>query len=204
MSSMNKWLFVIVLAVGCGGRGGLAGSVTIAYKEPPAARVEQIKPRAGFIWVKGHWYFKDKDWKWIAGRYEADRPGYAWEDGRWEQRGTAWHWIEGHWGAGATVVARVGPEAPRPNVAPAPPVHAHPIYPTVAPPPVRVESPGGPPSAELAWVPGNWEWKSGQWAWNNGHWERKHPDMVWVRGRWELQGNYYVWIEGRWEKPGHR
>jgi hypothetical protein len=96
-------------------------------------------------------------------------------------------------------VSRVEAETPRPTATVV--VKAHPIYPTVAPPPVRGESPGSPPQPDFAWIPGNWEWRAGQWAWNNGHWEHKHADMVWVRGRWELQGNYFVWIDGRWDKP---
>jgi WXXGXW repeat (2 copies) len=191
---------LLLLAIGCGGRGNVAGTATIIYREPPAAQVEQVSSRPGFVWVKGHWDYRQNGWKWISGRWERDRPGYVWEEGRWEQRGNAWHWIEGHWGTGSRV-ARVEPETPKATAAPV--TKAHPIYPTVAPPPVRVESPGSAPQADFVWIPGNWEWRTGQWSWNTGHWEHKHPDMVWVRGRWELQGNYFVWVEGRWEKPRH-
>ena len=78
-------------------------------------------------------------------------------------------------------------------------VQVNPMYPTAAPPPVRVESYGAP-RAGFVWIAGRWNWLNGRWEWVAGHWERERANMSWVPGRWELQGNYYVWIEGRWDQ----
>jgi hypothetical protein len=72
------------------------------------------------------------------------------------------------------------------------------MYPTAAPPPVRVENYGGA-RAGMVWLAGRWNWQNGQWAWLDGHWERERANARWVEGRWELQGNYYVWVDGRWD-----
>ena len=192
------------------------------YQEPPQeaqVEVQASEARPGFVWIRGRWNWQSGQWTWLGGHWERERAGYAWSAGRWEHRGNRYVWVEGSWVTSSqptvvttTVVAPPpGPEVRdhREPVVVAPPpgpeVRDHrggatvviTAYPTAAPPPPQVESPGE--KAGFVWVTGRWDWKNGQWAWMNGHWERPRANMVWVAGRWELQGDRYVWVEGKWE-----
>jgi hypothetical protein len=199
------------IATGCVARGsGYVGVQTtpVVYQEPPAPQVETHVSRPGSIWVRGRWDWQNGQWQWVDGRWETDRAGYAWSDGRWERRGNSWHWIEGTWSASANVNVNNGgnPNGWQPNTqgpanGGAPPATGGGMYPTVAPPPVRVENYGAA-KPNYIWVAGRWDWRAGNWAWVDGHWERERANMQWIAGRWELQGNYYVWVEGRWDRAG--
>jgi hypothetical protein len=191
---MQRLALAAVIAVGCGA-AGTAQLATVVYKEPPAPRDEHPGERAGAVWVKGHWVLRDKDWTWSGGSWEAERPGQTWEPGRWEQRGNSWHWIDGRWIVAGLPAVAVAARA-EVNVTRAP---VHSIYPTTAPPPSRVESPGrGNPGT--VWIAGNWDWLDGKWEWVTGHWEPEKPSLGWIPTRWELQGSYYVKIAGHWER----
>lgn len=199
----------------------------VVYQEPPAPQVETVSARPGFVWVRGRWDWQNGQWAWVGGHWERERVGYAWTEGRWERRGNSWHWIEGSWSTSTNVSVNDGnatgwqPSNQGPangGAAPANPGNgtgwqpsnqgpanggAAPagggMYPTVAPPPARVENYGAP-RANFLWVAGRWDWRNGSWTWVDGHWERERANMQWFPGRWELQGNYYVWIEGRWDR----
>jgi hypothetical protein len=64
---------------------------------PPAPRDERVQPRAGFVWARGHYEWRNNAYTWIPGHWERARAGHRWNDGRWEQRGSAWIWVEGGW-----------------------------------------------------------------------------------------------------------
>lgn len=170
---------------------------------PPKPRYVTVQPRAGYVWVRGHWEYTGARWVWMDGRWEREQRGKRWEPGHWERRGNRHHWVAGHWvtvSAGGGVVR--DHRNNRPDPAPtghvrdhrAPPVAA---YPTQAPPPPQAENQAA--RAGYIWVSGRWDWKGGKWAWTAGHWERAKANHNWVTGRWEHKGDRYVWVEGRWE-----
>lgn len=68
-----------------------------AQSAPPAYREERWAPRAGFIWVKGHYEWRGGEWAWIPGHYERERAGYRYVEPRYEQRNGAWVTIGGTW-----------------------------------------------------------------------------------------------------------
>ena len=68
-----------------------------ARAAPPAPRDEHVQPRAGFVWARGHYEWRNNAYAWIPGHWERARAGHRWNDGRWEQRGNAWVWVEGGW-----------------------------------------------------------------------------------------------------------
>lgn len=92
-------LAIVFGAAACAAQatGTLSVSTGMAYSQPPEPLEERVVERPGFIWIKGHWDWRDNQWAWAAGRWEPDRAGYTWHEGRWERRGDAWHWIEGRW-----------------------------------------------------------------------------------------------------------
>lgn len=210
-----------IAAPACTVRGsGYVGVQTtpVVYQEPPAPQVETVSARPGYVWLRGRWDWQNGQWMWIGGHWERERSGYAYSDGRWERRGNSWHWIEGNWQV-TTVTTSTTTNDPYPNGGTDPnwvpnttgPANSRSpagsttvtvsggMYPTQAPPPVRVENYGAPRTGFL-WVSGRWDWRNGNWAWIDGHWERERANMMWYPGRWELQGNYYVWVEGRWDR----
>jgi hypothetical protein len=79
--------------------------------------------------------------------------------------------------AGAQVVVRLGPPAPR--------------YERVPPPP--------PEHRGWVWQPGYHRWDGGQYVWVPGTYaEPIHPGARWVPGHWNHRGGGYVWVEGHW------
>jgi hypothetical protein len=64
---------------------------------PPATRVEQVNPRVGFVWIAGHWEWRESGWVWFGGRWEAERANMRWAPGRYEVRGNVSVWVEGRW-----------------------------------------------------------------------------------------------------------
>lgn len=94
--------------VGSGGGGGRSEtkSVTIGSGgsgiagidlELPSPRIESVAPRAGYIWIGGHWRWSGSSWQWVGGRWEAERPGMRWVPGTYEIRGGVHVWVEGRW-----------------------------------------------------------------------------------------------------------
>src|SRR5262245_58641872 len=63
------------------------GVVLRPTEAPPPPREERMAPRPGFVFIGGHWDWKDGKWAWVAGRFEKERAGKKWRPHRWEQRG---------------------------------------------------------------------------------------------------------------------
>jgi len=74
--------------------------VEYAMRRPPAERVEVIPaaPAAGYVWVKGHWGWRQNDYEWIAGHWAMpDRAFRDWVPGEWRHDRYGWFYVEGHW-----------------------------------------------------------------------------------------------------------
>ena len=70
----------------------------------------------------------------------------------------------------------------------------------VAPPPVRVEEYGPPPSPGYIWLGGYWRWEGGRHVWVAGHYERPHPHERWVPHHWVHERDGWFLAEGHWER----
>ncbi len=71
---------------------------TVVRSAPPAPRVEVAPPpRAGYVWVAGHWRWAHGGYVWEPGHWQVERVGYHWVPGHWAARGPGWVWVEGHW-----------------------------------------------------------------------------------------------------------
>jgi hypothetical protein len=138
---------------------------------PPALREEVIAARPGFIFVRGRWDWRNGSWEWLPGHWERAREGKKWREARWELREGRYVLVEGEW-------------------------FDVPLYPTAAPPELRIENPIARPG--FMWVRGRWTWRDGEWAWLDGHWERERFGHRWIEGRWEPREGRYVWVEGNW------
>jgi hypothetical protein len=65
---------------------------------PPAPPAEAYPaPKAGYVWVRGHYTWNGSAYSWTPGHWERQRGQQRWVDGRWENQGNDWIWIEGRW-----------------------------------------------------------------------------------------------------------
>lgn len=222
-------LFALAIALGgsaCMVRGSghlsaqSSGTAHVVYQEPPAARVEAVSPRPGYVWVRGRWDWRGGQWAWIDGHWERERAGHVWSEGRWERRGNSWHWIEGRWSSGGAVHAG-GPQydtsdAPGGTVVTggAQP-HGHgggtvvvqggvdtsnasggTVVTGGANPMYPTQAPPPPRTESYGARRAGFVWVAGRWDWRNGQW-------MWVDGHWERERANQVWIPGRWELQGN-
>ncbi|HEX4417229.1 MAG TPA: IPT/TIG domain-containing protein [Kofleriaceae bacterium] len=67
------------------------------HAAPPPLREERIAARAGFVFVRGRWDWRNGNWAWIDGHWERERAGKQWREARWEQRDGAFVLIDGDW-----------------------------------------------------------------------------------------------------------
>ncbi|MBA3819251.1 MAG: YXWGXW repeat-containing protein [Deltaproteobacteria bacterium] len=169
------------------------------------------RERAGYAWSEGRWERRGSSWHWVEGRWSAGGGGYVGgtvhdtsnsSGGTVVTSGSQPHGHQGQHQGGGAVVVQGGVDVSNSSGGVQVTGGSNPVYPTQAPPPVRVETYN--PKAGMLWVTGRWDWRNGQYVWIDGHWERERAAEVWTTGRWELQGNYYVWIEGRWSPRGQR
>ena len=78
-----------------------AGVFVDAPKEqgapPPPPAEDPGRERKGYLWVKGHWEWRDGDYEWVPGHWERMRAGKTWTEGRWDNTSGKWTWVPGHW-----------------------------------------------------------------------------------------------------------
>ena len=180
-----------MVAPSCVVRARVRPAVVVVDEAPPEPTYETVRPRAGYVWVRGHWQMRNNRWKWKRGHWVRARSGHVWQAGHWERRGGRHHWVAGRWVAGSA------PAAPGPRVRDHRAQPAPAAYPTTPPPAPRYTRPA--PRNGYVWVRGRYDWK-GRWVWTAGHWQRAKAQHTWTPGHWEKRGNRYVWVKGRWVK----
>jgi len=96
-------LFATLLAAGTmlGSATAFAVPAVVVDVAPPAPRAEVVPaPRAGRVWVEGHYQWRGGEYAWVPGHWMGARNGMHWEQARWEQRDGQWVFMEGHWARG--------------------------------------------------------------------------------------------------------
>jgi hypothetical protein len=160
---------------------------------PPAVRVEASPPApaAGYIWIPGHWVWRDNQHVWAVGHWvQPPGGGYVWEPARWVAENGAWSFYEGHW---RLTVAPAQTEVYQPPVAP-----AQPVVVDTAPPVPIVEVRPAAPSPTHVWIPGYWHWHGNRHFWVYGRWSAPHVGHVWEPHHWERDGVRWRFVWGRW------
>lgn len=65
---------------------------------PPPPRVEVVPPpRAGYVWVPGHWEWRGNHHVWIGGNWLRARPGYVYHAPEWRRAQGRWVYAAGRW-----------------------------------------------------------------------------------------------------------
>ena len=97
----KKMLVAAMLAASLGALSVPTYAAIIVGAAPPALRVEVVPaPRRGYLWVNGHWDWRNGRHQWVAGTWVRERHGYAYNPSRWEERDGRWHLDRGGWRRG--------------------------------------------------------------------------------------------------------
>lgn len=94
---MKHWVTIVLLVV-------MAGYCLPLLADnppgPPPADKSEIRPASpgpDFIWVPGHWVWKNHQWDWLPGHWQKVRSGYTWVPAHWVKRGRRWVYVPGRW-----------------------------------------------------------------------------------------------------------
>lgn len=84
------------------------------HEAPPPPREEKAGARAGFVYARGRWDWRDGKWQWVDGHWERERAGKQWREARWEQKDGAWALVDGDWVDVGTASPPIMPTEPGP------------------------------------------------------------------------------------------
>lgn len=96
---------IVLAAMVAASLGGVATSVTAAnvvvQVAPPALRHEVMPaPRRGYVWVAGHWEWRNNRHQWVNGTWIRERRGYMYNQPTWVERDGRWNMNRGGWRRG--------------------------------------------------------------------------------------------------------
>ena len=75
-----------------------AASATVVRIAPPPERDEVVpEPRNGYVWVAGHWDWRNRRHEWVRGAWLRERQGYAYQQPAWVERDGRWAMERGRW-----------------------------------------------------------------------------------------------------------
>ena len=97
----TKLVLAATLAASMAGVAVPAVAAIIVQVAPPAMRVEVAPPpRQGYLWIDGHWDWRNNRHQWVGGTWMRERHGYNYNPSRWEERDGRWHLDRGGWRRG--------------------------------------------------------------------------------------------------------
>lgn len=64
---------------------------------PPAAPLERVRARRGYVFVAGNYQYQAGRWTWIPGHYERKLANQQYRNGSWTQQGDRFVWNAGGW-----------------------------------------------------------------------------------------------------------
>jgi len=72
----------------------------IVMAAPPVAQADVVvaQPSPDYLWVPGHWTWRDSRYEWMAGHWEIPPHANAvWVGPRWDPEGGGYRFYEGYW-----------------------------------------------------------------------------------------------------------
>lgn len=98
---IKKVLVAAMLAASLGTIATQAAAEIVVRVAPPSPRSEAVPaPRAGRIWVAGHWEWRNRQHQWVAGTWIRERRGYQYSQPAWNERDGRWYMTRGNWRRG--------------------------------------------------------------------------------------------------------
>ena len=78
-----------------------ASAAIIVQVAPPPPRTEVVpSPRRGYVWVAGHWGWRNQHHQWVKGTWIRERRGYQYNQPAWVEHDGRWHMESGSWRRG--------------------------------------------------------------------------------------------------------
>jgi hypothetical protein len=76
-----------------------AGQVVVPDQPPPnRAETPGKPPGPEYTWVSGYYTYRNGQWIWVSGHWDAPpRIGATWIEGHWHRTTGGWIWTPGHW-----------------------------------------------------------------------------------------------------------
>jgi hypothetical protein len=71
--------------------------VTRPRQPPPPPPPEPVQRRDGWVWVGGHYEWRQGEYVWVGGHMVRERRGHVWHEGRWRRHGHVYRWHDGRW-----------------------------------------------------------------------------------------------------------
>ena len=98
LSSFARFLPLLAGAVLISGCVYPARTVVVAGPPPPPpGEYIPASPGPGYVWIHGHYLWRNGQYVWAPGHYAVRRGGAVWVEGRYENRPEGYVWVEGHW-----------------------------------------------------------------------------------------------------------
>lgn len=73
---------------------------TVVVQAPPVHTVDPVlaRPSPDYIWVPGHWTWRDSQYEWMTGHWEIPpSTNSIWIQPRWEPESGGYRFYEGYW-----------------------------------------------------------------------------------------------------------
>ena len=98
-STRNSLILAAVLAGALSAAPASAARVYVKVAPPaPIAEIRVVAPGPGYAWVGGFHRWDGKAYVWVPGRWALPpRAGGVWVAGHWKKHAHGWYWVEGHW-----------------------------------------------------------------------------------------------------------
>ena len=98
---IRKIILAAMVAASFGSIATPATAAVVVQVAPPPPRTEVVPaPRRGYVWVVGHWEWKNRHHQWVKGTWLRERRGYQYNQPTWTQRNGGWYMERGGWKRG--------------------------------------------------------------------------------------------------------
>lgn len=95
---IRKLLVAAALAAAFGSVAVPASAAVVVNVAPPPLRSEVVpRARPGYVWVGGHWGWRNHKHRWIKGTWLRERRGFRYDQPAWVERDGRWQMVSGNW-----------------------------------------------------------------------------------------------------------
>ena len=98
---IRKILLAAMVAASFGSVATPVSAEIVVRIAPPPLRSEVTpQPRRGYVWVGGHWDWRNRQHQWVRGTWIRERRGHHYNQPTWMERDGRWYMERGSWRRG--------------------------------------------------------------------------------------------------------
>lgn len=98
---IKKIVLAALVSAALGSIAVPASAAIYVQVAPPEPRTEYVPaPRRGYVWVGGHWGWRNQRHQWIKGSWIRERRGYQYTQPAWVEDNGRWRMQRGAWARG--------------------------------------------------------------------------------------------------------